>query len=240
MRWFFIVFAFLVIATVIGLRPRGGKFSKPPFELFNDMDRQFKVKYQKPSQYFEDGSGSRKPVEGTMPLGFVFPISKEGGIPTTDLDFAVGDDYYNTGYIGSNYGQGFPSELTVDKDLLERGQERYQIFCSPCHGDTGNGKGVVSKFWGAGAPQPPVRKAEQTNAQYEEAQKAYLKEAKEFYGLTPLANLVDARAKGLPEGRIYHTIVHGNGGLMGGYGGVIPLKDRWAIVAYVKALQAAN
>lgn len=229
MRWFFIIFAFLLVAAFFGVRARGTKFSnRTPFELFNDMDRQYKVKYQKPSEFFADGMGSRKPVEGTIPLGFHFPINKKDGIVKTDLDFSVGDDYYNTGYIDKNYGKGFPAELTVDSTLLERGKQRYQINCSPCHGSTGNGQGVVSKFWGG----VPTREDGQSDEAYQAALEAH-------NGIPPTANLLDQRVVEMPEGQIYHTIVHGKG-LMGPYGGWVNNKDRWAIVAYLKALQAAS
>ena len=204
MRWFFLVFAFLVVAAVLGLRVRGTKFSKPPFELFNDMDRQYKLKFQKPSHLFADGSGSRRPVEGTIPMGFNFPITKDG-IKPSPLDFGVGDDYYNTGRFGDFYGKGFPGNLKVDEDFLKRGKERYRINCTPCHGESGNGKGIVSKYW----------------------------------MVPPTANLMDPRVTAFPEGQIYWTITNGKG-LMGSYRGTITVQDRWAITAYLKALQAAS
>ena len=204
MRWFFLIFAFLVVVAFLGLGLRGAKFSKPPFELFPDMDRQYKVKFQKPSHFFEDGSGSRKPVSGTIPMGYTFPITKEKPEPT-DLDFSTGDDYYNTGMFGDFYGKGFPEEITVDQALLKRGHERFQINCVPCHGESGNGQGIVSKYW----------------------------------LFPPTANLVDFRVKGLPEGQLFWTITHGKG-LMGSYKGTVTVKDRWAIVAYLRALQNAT
>lgn len=227
MRWFFLIFAFLVIATIIGLRGRGEKFSRPPFELFPDMDRQYKVKYQKPSKFFENGVGSRKPVEGTIPMGFLPPLSKEEGIRKSDLDFSFGDDYYNTGLFGDLYGKGFPDGLEVDAELLKRGKERYQINCTPCHGESGNGKGIVSKYWGF----PPV--------QGDNSDEEFQKEWDAYQGIPPSANLLDARVSAFPEGQIFWTITHGKG-LMGSYRGTINVKDRWAIVAYVKALQAAS
>lgn len=227
MRWFFLIFTFLVIATIIGLRGRGEKFSKPPFELFPDMDRQYKVKFQKPSHFFENGMGSRRPVEGTVPMGFELPIEKADGPPRTDLDFETGDEYYSTGLFGDLYGQGYPEGLTVDAALLERGKQRYQINCVPCHGESGDGKGIVSKYWGT----PPVKG--------KQSEEDYQKELAEFNGIPPSANLLDPRVDAFSEGQIFWTITHGKG-LMGPYGGTVNVKDRWAIVAYVKALQAAS
>ncbi|MDB4662963.1 cytochrome c [Verrucomicrobiales bacterium] len=205
MRWFFLVLAILTVTIVSALGPRGAKFTSPPFELFPDMDRQYKVKYQKPSYFFADNQGSRKPIAGTVPLGFVQPIDASAGIGTTNLDFSVGSDYYNTGKFEDFFGEGFPEQVKVDEEFLERGQQRFEINCTVCHGKSGNGQGVVSKYW----------------------------------AIPPTANLLDPRVKALPEGQLFWTITHGKG-LMGPYNGAINVHDRWAIVAYVKALQAST
>ncbi|MEO0414596.1 MAG: cytochrome c, partial [Verrucomicrobiota bacterium] len=147
MRWFFVVLFLVICTMVLGYGLRGAKTSKTPFELFPDMDRQQKVKYQKPSDFFADGVGSRAPIEGTIPMGFALPGADDVAAPTTHLDFGFGDDYYNTGQMGDVYGAGFPENLTLDKSFLERGAQRYQIYCTPCHGESGNGQGIVSKYW---------------------------------------------------------------------------------------------
>jgi len=205
MRWFFLVLAIMTVTVAFALGPRGDKFTSPPFELFPDMDRQYKVKYQKPSHFFADNQGSRKPIEGTVPIGFEAPLSAEAGIPTSDLDFSVGSDYYNTGQIGDFFGKGFPEQVTIDEEFLERGKQRYQINCVVCHGESGNGQGIVSKYW----------------------------------AIPPSANLIDPRVTSLPDGQIFWTITHGKG-LMGPYNGTINVRDRWAITAYVRALQDAS
>jgi mono/diheme cytochrome c family protein len=169
------------------------------------MDRQYKQKYQKPSQFFEDGKGARKPLAGTVPIGFKFPHAGNEGELSSDLDYSAGEDYLNTGLFGDFYGQGFPETLKIDEDFLARGKERYQITCTPCHGESGNGQGIVSKYW----------------------------------AIPPTANLIDERVSAMPEGQIFWTITHGKG-LMGPYNGVLSVRDRWAIVAYVQALQAAS
>lgn len=204
MRWFFLILAITVVATVYALGPRGEKFSDPPFELFPDMDHQDRVNFQKPSDFFADGQGSREPVAGTVPLGFAFPHDGNKGNLTTRLDFSRGDSYADTGLYGDFYGAGYPETLQFDDEFLARGKQRYQITCTPCHGESGNGVGVVSKYW----------------------------------AIPPSANLIDARVSAMPEGQIFWTITHGKG-LMGPYNGVLSVNDRWAVVAYVKALQAA-
>ena len=205
MRWFFLVLAIAVVATVYALGPRGEKFSDPPFELFPDMDRQYKLKYQKPSDFFEDGQGSRKPIDGTVPMGYEFPHAGNEKELSTSLDYARGDTYYETGLFGDYYGKGFPENLEFSPEFLARGKQRYQITCTPCHGESGNGKGVVSKYW----------------------------------TIPPTANLLDPRVESMPEGQVFWTITHGKG-LMGPYSGVLSVEDRWAVVAYVRALQEAT
>lgn len=202
MRWFFLILAISSIAVALAIGPRGEKFTDPPFELFPDMDHQYKVKAQKPSEFFENGQGARVPVEGTVPLGLQFPHSDSA--PVTALDYSRGDGYYDTGLFGDYFGKGFPEELKVDQELVARGKQRFAINCSPCHGTSGNGAGPVTKYW----PIPPT------------------------------ANLLDPRVAGMPEGEIFYTITHGKG-LMGPYSGMIPVRDRWAIIAYLRGLQNA-
>ncbi len=202
MRWFFLILAIASITVALALGPRGEKFSSPPFQLFPDMDNQYKVKAQKPSQFFENGQGARKPVEGTVPFGHDLPGENLVG---SRLDYSRGSDYYNTGLFGDYYGKGFPEELQWDEAFLARGKERYRITCTPCHGDSGNGAGIVSKYW----------------------------------AIPPTANLLDPRVKDLPEGQLFWTITHGKG-LMGPYNGILSVNDRWAVVAYLRGLQAAS
>ena len=189
---------------VYALGPRGEKFSSPPFMLFPDMDNQYKVKAQKPSEFFENGQGARVPVEGTAPLGFTMPVGEAVAPERSNLDYSAGSDYYNTGLFGDFYGKGFPEEIKMDEAFLERGKQRYQITCTPCHGEAGNGAGIVSKYW----------------------------------AIPPTANLIDPRVKEMPQRQIFWTITHGKG-LMGPYNGVTSVNDRWAITAYLRALQAA-
>ncbi len=204
MRWFFLIFGFVVLTTVWVARERGDKFSEPPFEMFPDMDHQYKLRFQTPSKFFENGQGARKPVEGTVPMGYHFPIEKDQEL-TSDMDFSTQTGYLGTGMVDEYFGSGYPEEIEFDQAFLERGRERYQINCVVCHGESGNGKGIVSQYW----------------------------------MMPPTANLVDERAKALPEGQIFWTITNGKG-LMGPYKGNITVKDRWAITAYVRALQQAT
>jgi mono/diheme cytochrome c family protein len=211
MKYFFIIFFFLAALIVAGAGFRGSKSELPPIEIFDDMDHQAKVKYQRESEFFADGVASRKPLSGTVPMGFEVPskAASEGGKPAL-FAFTNGVDYYNTGKMGDYFGDGLPKELALDQALLERGQQRYRIYCAVCHGESGNGKGTTSKFGilGAFSFQQPGNLDPANTAAYRTA------------------------------GSIYDTITNGKG-LMGPYGGTIPVRDRWAIVAYVRAMQLA-
>ncbi len=145
MRWFFLILAIASITVALALGPRGEKFSTPPFMLFPDMDNQYKLKAQKPSDLFENGQGARKPVEGTVPMGYQAPVGDV--VETSRLDYSRGTDYSDTGLFGDFYGKGFPEDIKMDAAFLERGRQRFQITCSPCHGESGNGAGIVTKYW---------------------------------------------------------------------------------------------
>lgn len=206
LKYFFILFA-LVIVTIVSIAGfRGQKFTQPPIEIFPDMDHQPKVKAQKPSDFFADGSATRLPVDGTVPVGYSMPLGPEGEVgisgPYEDISFSTGPEYVNTGKFGDQWGTGMPFEITPE--LMVRGQERYTINCAVCHGATGAGNGITSQ-----------------------------------YGLVGIASLLQTRIREMADGEIYNTITHGKNTMMG-YGHNIQVPDRWAIVAYVRALQRSQ
>ncbi|MCF6314287.1 MAG: cytochrome c [Verrucomicrobiales bacterium] len=209
MRWFFLILFIVTVAVVSAIGVRGTRFTQPPMELFPDMDRQYKVKYQKPSSKFADGNGNRMPVSGTVPIGFELPkgdARAANGKAIAEFGFSHSDDYYNSGTFGDFYGDGLPSEVKVDAALLKRGQQQFQIKCSMCHGASGNGKSAVANYW---------------------------------LGFPPTANLMAPLMKDAPDGQIFWTMTNGKG-LMGSYKGIITVQDRWAIVAYIRALQFSS
>ena len=209
MKYFFLAYA-IFAALFIGLMPqRGAKFAEPPIRLFPDMDEQDKLKAQKPDRFFADGVGSRHPVEGTHPVGFLPDGANElGGIP--EYEFGGDTGYYATGTIGDYFGTGMPGELGLDAGgmtaFLRRGEESYNIHCAICHGRSGDGQGITGKF-----------------------------------GVPGIASLVDAtkQREAYPDGKLFHVISNGQG-QMGPYKHNISLRDRWAVVAYVRALQVAR
>ncbi len=208
MRWFFLI-TFLFAVLMVGLLGwQGQRSTNNPVSVFPDMDDQYKLRPQKQSDFFANGMVSRVPVANTLPMGYEMPEKPVSRGGTTDPRLGLANDYYSTGLFGDFFGEGLPEQVEVIPALLNRGHQRYDIYCSVCHGLSGNGGGVAGKFWIGGT-------------------------------LPPTANLLDDRVTQMPEGQIFHTITHGKG-LMGPYGGNIPPNDRWAIVAYLKALQLSQ
>jgi len=119
-------------------------------------------------------------------------------------EYTAGTDYYNTGKMGENWGTGMPEQIPVSADLLKRGQEVFTIDCAVCHGATGQGNGITSK-----------------------------------YGLLSIANYHQDKYRQMADGQIFNTITHGFNTMMA-YGDKVPVKDRWAIVAYLRALQRSQ
>ena len=154
----------------------------PQVWIWSDMRRQEKYKPQMESPFFADQRTSRRPVEGTIPVGFL----KE-------------DTPYFTGQKDGQYLARNPEALSAE--FLARGQERFNIYCAPCHDRTGSGRGVVPSrsSWIPG-------------------------------------NLHDPRIVEMVDGELFHVVSHGRRS-MPGYRFQVPEKDRWAIVAYVRALQ---
>ncbi len=206
LRYFFIGLGLFLVGLFAVAGFRGQKSGKPPIEIFPDMDHQPKVKAQVPSKFFADERGNRQPVPGTVPLGYEAPVSKEDPFPDEGkyrmVRYSSGTDYLNTGRFGDQWGTGIPMPVTAE--LMQRGQERYTIFCGVCHGASGGGNGVAGQ-----------------------------------YGLVAIASFHQDRLREMADGEIYNTITMGKNTMLG-YGSKIPVADRWAIVAYVRALQAAQ
>ena len=202
-------FGVLIIAGILAFALagiRGQKSELTHVEWFDDMAHQPKYQPQHRSDFFGDGRAERMPVKGTVPIGFTLPgrYDQMGGSNRFGTFTSV-PDYLHTGRMGEVYGDGIPEQLAVGgAKFLERGQDRYNIHCSICHGRAGAGDGVVKG-----------------------------------YGLMTVASLLNQPIVEQPDGKIFNTITHGRS-TMGAYGPVITVEDRWAIVAYVRALQKAG
>jgi mono/diheme cytochrome c family protein len=149
MRYFFLAYALVALLVVGIFGIRGQKFSKPPIRIFPDMDTQDKVKAQKPDEFFANDQGARLPVAQTQPRGLnPEGLKSLGGIP--EYEFSGQTGYYYTGHIGDYFGSGMPEELKLTEEsaqaLIERGEERYGIYCAVCHGKSGNGQGITNNY----------------------------------------------------------------------------------------------
>jgi mono/diheme cytochrome c family protein len=201
MRYFLGLFIVGCVLVVVIAGRRGDVSRRPPIEIWNDMDRQIKFRPQEPSGFenWKDARASRHWVQGTVPR--LQPISAGGKevLRFEDHPVITGREPGKTNFV-----ENIP--MPVTERLMARGRERYQIHCTPCHGPTGDGNGVVKQ-----------------------------------YGHAAIAPLIDEARIKLPDGYLYHVIEFGSpAGLMGPYGGQVEVEDRWAIVAYVRALQLAR
>lgn len=141
MRQFFIIYFFLValVLTVFGFR--GCQSTKPPLEVFPDMDRQVRFHEQGKTNFFDDKRMDRLPVAGTVP----YVTEEQEAFPHLSPDNRFREsDYLATGKLADgSFGSGYPVEVSYEN--MQAGQEIYQIYCAICHGDSGNGKGVVAQ-----------------------------------------------------------------------------------------------
>jgi mono/diheme cytochrome c family protein len=150
-----------------------------------DMQDQPRFEPLEACEFFDDGRSARPHVRGTVARG----------APRQD-------ELFYTGRVNGELAEVLPFEPT--RDRLERGRERYDIFCSPCHGGLGNGEGMIVQ---RGFRRPP----------------SYHEE----------------RLRKMPIGHFYDVISNGFG-TMKDYASRIPPEDRWAIAAYIRALQLSQ
>lgn len=193
------------------------KREKPRVHLFQDMDNQPKLKAQAASPIFNDGRAMRQPVAGTVARGQLNANAElhDGYTVTQD-----GDGF------APQFISGYPDEINVDSFFLARGQQKFDTFCYPCHGKAGHGNGPVN-----------------VRAMALQTGDATLSYGTVWTTATDLHQLKDGQlqfgAEAYPNGQLFNTITHGKS-TMAGYGHAIPVEDRWAIVAYVRALQLSQ
>ncbi|MEJ5237391.1 c-type cytochrome [Limisphaera sp. VF-2] len=139
MRYFLLIYA-LVVVVIVGIAGTRGSLSrKPPIEVFPDMDRQLKLRPQQPNAFFPNGISSQPPVPGTVRRAS--PILTAAGpvLPFEDAPVNTGRLPGSTNFVELN-------PLPVTGALLRRGQERFNIYCAPCHGPQGDGNGITRKL----------------------------------------------------------------------------------------------
>ena len=178
-----------------------------------DMQDQPKMKPYRGTTFFADGLSARQPIQGTVARGFL----------RTDTEFFTGKKAGTTAGAGTQTAQGqtqqqgqtpaqdnsFPDDIDyfpipITEEVVQRGRSRYDIFCSACHGLTGNGDGMI------------VRR-----------------------GFRRAASFNDDRLRQAPVGHFFDAITNG-WGAMPSYAAQVVVQDRWAIVAYIRALQESQ
>jgi mono/diheme cytochrome c family protein len=167
-----------------------------------DMQDQPRYKVYKQSDWFQDGRASRELPEGTVPRGH---LRENAALYTGKIEGATGTAQTNEA------GQQitFPDKVTeipiaVTAETLDRGERQYKIYCGLCHGNFGNGDGMIVR---RGFPKPP--------------------------------SYNDDRLRNAPVGHFFDVASNG-WGKMNGYSAQVSVSDRWAIVAYIRALQKSQ
>ncbi len=192
----------LGVGSLAGCREQSSE--DPPVLLERNMYDQERYNPESYSQFFNDHRTMRTPVEGTVARDRY----------EDDPEIATGLLADKTGYV-LTVPQTFVQRSGGMEKLLARGQERFNIYCAPCHGATGDGKGMV------------VCKRDKVT------------DPCQSRGFAPLPTYSDPRLRQMPDGQVFATITHGVRS-MPAYGPQVPVADRWAIVSYVRALQLSQ
>jgi hypothetical protein len=150
-----------------------------------DMHDQPKFKPLRENNFYGDQRSSRPIIGGTVARGQLNE-----------------DTYLNTGFVNGKEGDVMPFPVT--KEVLDRGRERYNIFCSPCHSQLGDGNGMIVQ---RGFKRPPSYHID--------------------------------RLRKAPIGHFFNVMTNGYGA-MADYASQVPVSDRWAIAAYIRALQLSQ
>lgn len=192
----------LLLAVALG-GCRGEPSELPPVHLNPNMDTQDKYKPQRKSTFFKDGRAMRPKVSGTVGRD----VLDTDVLGKQDDRFLRDDDAYwrGTDEAGEPIAK-IPVPVTAQ--LIERGQDRFNIYCAPCHDQAGHGQGMVVRAKAGMAPVPSYHQD-------------YMRE--------------------YSDGYLFGVITNGSkSGLMGAYKHQVEAGDRWAIVAYIRALQRSQ
>ncbi len=199
-----ILVCLLLVPPAVIARIRATPSPGRQIHIFWDMDMQSKFKPQSPNPLFADGRSMRPIVAGTVAVGEAnLDTHRSEGVKAGTTEWA----------------SNLPAGLVADELFLRRGQERFNIYCSVCHGYAGFGDGMVNQRAmalmnnAAGVPDGTAWVAAK--------------------------NLHEETVQVQPIGQIYHSLTFGIRN-MAGYAAQIPVEDRWAIASYVKALQRSQ
>lgn len=198
MRYFLLLFGVAVLAVLLIAGKRGDLSRNRPIQIFPDMKRQLKLRPQTANGFFANGLSSQLPPLGTVAQEKPLMV---GG----QAVYSFEDSPVNTGKVPGTTNFVELSPMPVTSAFLARGQQRYTIYCAPCHSQIGDGNGVPKKI---GA-------------------------------MAVVGNLHDKVIVEQADGALFNTVSHGKNNMQG-YAAQIPVEDRWAIIAYLRALQYAR
>jgi mono/diheme cytochrome c family protein len=190
------LFVCLLLVSILGLR--GIPFIRPPLDVFPEwafpgMKYQPKFRPQAASEFFADGRADRLPPEHAVARGML----------------AEDDHFYRGKDSSGGWARNFPAEVQVDMKLLERGRDRFTIYCQVCHGAAGGGTGITVRYGMGSLP---------TNGNYH-----------------------TDRIRAMADGELFNAITNGSvSKIMLPYADKLEPSDRWAVVAYIRALQRAQ
>ncbi len=199
------IYAAIILLCIAMIPPaliaqfRATRSPLPRVHLVQDMDNQPRYEAQHANPLFADGRAMRPPVPGTVARGQL----RE-------------DDHFERGVVNGAWATTFPQRVPVTMDLLRRGQDRFNIYCRPCHGAAGYGDGMVNK-----------RAMELMNLGTNGTTWVQPK------------SLHEQQIREQPVGQVFNSISNGVRN-MPPYAAQIPTADRWAIVSYVRALQRSQ
>jgi mono/diheme cytochrome c family protein len=197
-----ILIAISLLPAAYLAKARVSSSQKTRYQIVYDMDTQPKFKTQTANPLFADGRSMRKYVEGTVAQGELYADSLY-----YDQQLSGEQPVYEVG-VGGDVRDSGTVRAAVDLAYLQRGRERFEIYCSPCHGLAGRGDGLAS--------QHAIKLAEGT--------------------WTPPADLTSDAVMARADGEIFDFISRGVR-KMPSYAEQVAPRDRWAIVLYVRALQ---
>lgn len=205
-------------------RARTTPSTNTPISIFQGMEDQPRYNTQSVNPIFADSRSMRADVPGTVARGQLIRDAH------FDLGYAV-DGNGEPVTVETEQGPvlrfyaGYPSSVIVDMKLLQRGRERYNIYCTPCHGLDGSGNGMVNvrALMLQGADPNATTWAQAADFNAVDANTGQLTFGEELY----------------PNGMMFNTITNGRAN-MPAYGAQVTPGDRWAIIAYLRALQVSQ
>lgn len=211
LRGFLLIFVLGGMALVAIFGFRGEKSTGSPLEVFPDMVRQVKVRAQAPSGFFADGRGARAPILGTVPIGYEMPKAEAAASPPAAVDAPAARAH----------------------TAFSEGTDYYNT-------------GRMVDQWGTGLP------VEVTPALMQRGRERFTITCAMCHGgtaagngitkqlgLTTVVTLQDDRIRKMADGEIFNTITNGKNTMMS-YGSNLTVNDRWAVIAYLRALQRSQ